>query len=111
MVLPATGGFGSLRSVGTLQERADSLGSSSRWGTYLISNSITWLLSLLVACVGDWFLDPFDARCLLPAANLRRYPSLIKLSTTPEGQVVVDNAFVVKATLETRGDAVVVEPR
>ncbi|CAM9941323.1 unnamed protein product, partial [Choristocarpus tenellus] len=39
------------------------------------------------------------------------YPSLIKYSVTPEKQLVVDNAFVVKATFETQGSPVIEEPR
>ncbi|CAM9261345.1 unnamed protein product [Ascophyllum nodosum] len=39
------------------------------------------------------------------------YPSLIKYSVTDSKQLVVDNAFVVKATLETSGDPVTVAPR
>lgn len=42
---------------------------------------------------------------------LFRYPSLIKYSVTDSQQLVVDNAFVVKATLETTGDPVIVPPR
>ncbi|CAM9719523.1 unnamed protein product, partial [Ectocarpus sp. 4 AP-2014] len=39
------------------------------------------------------------------------YPSLIKYSVTDSKQLVVDNAFVVKATLETTGDPVIVPPK
>ncbi|CAM9766752.1 unnamed protein product, partial [Laminaria digitata] len=39
------------------------------------------------------------------------YPNLIKYSITESKQLVVDNAFVVKATLETEGDPVIVAPR
>ncbi|CAM9629153.1 unnamed protein product [Discosporangium mesarthrocarpum] len=39
------------------------------------------------------------------------YPSLIKYSITDSNQLVVDNAFVVKATFETDGNVVIEEPR
>lgn len=40
-----------------------------------------------------------------------RYPSLIKYSVTESKQLVVDNAFIVRATFETTGDPVTVAPR
>lgn len=36
---------------------------------------------------------------------------MIKYSVTDSKQLVVDNAFVVKATLETEGESVIVAPR
>lgn len=45
------------------------------------------------------------------AALQSRYPNLIKYSVSESKQLIVDNAFVVKATLETAGDPVIVDPR
>ena len=72
---------------------------SRQWCVHLISKHPSRALTLplkssRVGCVGGL-----------------RYPSLIKYSVTDSKQLVVDNAFVVKATLETSGDPVTVAPR
>lgn len=54
--------------------------------------------------------DPCSGSIFRPAFSCR-YPSLIKYSVTDSKQLVVDNAFVVKATLETTGEPVKVAPR
>lgn len=68
---------------------------------------VSYAIVRLCACARAWFLNAIfsssDVFC--------RYPNLIKYSITESKQLVVDNAFVVKATLETEGDPVVVAPR
>lgn len=56
------------------------------------------------------FLMAFQILSIMQEQN-QWYPSFIKYSVTESKQLVVDNAFVVRATLETTGEPVVVAPR